>query len=129
MPSVNNPDNVKDRTSAVYQQYNAAYDGIYGYGVDQDTYDYVVAYFEKNTNSKPTAEAFADNLFRIAGNFQSNGENITVQDLLTQIDNRQGITIDTLMAYWLNQIQSSSTLLGTVRKFSSNYYVTRTILD
>ena len=40
MPSVNNPDNVKDRTSAVYQQFNAAYDGIYGYGVDQDTYDY-----------------------------------------------------------------------------------------
>lgn len=129
MPSVNNPDNVKDRTSAVYQQFNARYDGIYDYGVDQDTYDYVLGYFEKTTDNKQTAAVFADNLFRIAGNFQSNGENITVQDLLTQIDNSKGITIDTLMAYWLNQIQSTSTLLGTVRKFSSNYYVIRTILD
>lgn len=129
MPSVNNPDNVKDRTSAVYQQFNAAYDGIYGYGVDQDTYDYTLGYFEKNTNNKQAAAAFTDNLFRIAANFQSNGENITVQDLLQQINNSQGITIDTLMAYWLNQIQSTSTLLGTVRRFSSNYYVTRTILD
>ena len=56
-------------------------------------------------------------------------ELLGVQDLLEQINNSQGITIDTLMAYWLNQIQSTSTLLGTVRKFSSNYYVTRTILD
>ena len=129
MPSVNNPDNVKDRTSAVYQQFNAAYDGIYGYGVDQDTYDYTLGYFEKTADSKEAAAAFTDNLFRIAANFQSNGENITVQDLLQQINNSQGITIDKLMAYWLNQIQSTSTLLGTVRKFSSNYYVTRTILD
>lgn len=129
MPSVNNPDNVKDRTSAVYQQFNAGYDGNFGYPVDQSTYDYTLGYFEKNTSSKETAAVFTDNLFRIAGNFQSNGENITVQDLLQQIDNREGITIDTLMSYWLNQIQSTSTLLGTVRRFSSNYYVTRTILD
>lgn len=129
MASVNNPDNVKDRTSAVYQQFNAGYQGDYGYPVDQSTYDYVLGYFERTADSKQTAAAFTDNLFRIAGNFQSNGENITVQDLLSQINNSQGITIDTLMAYWLNQIQSTSTLLGTARKFSGNYYVTRTILD
>lgn len=128
MPSVNDPNNIKDPTPAIYEQFNAQYQGDFPYSIDQDTYDYALSYFLGVCKTRQVAEAFTDNLFRIAGGFQANGENITVQDLLTQIKTSKGITVDTLMAYWLNSVQSSSTLVGVNSPIIPNYWAQRTVL-
>lgn len=129
MPSVNDPSNVRDLTPAVFDRFNQQYAGNFPYSIDQDTYDFALSYFLGVCKTRQIAEAFTDNLFRIAGGFQANGENITVQDLLTQIKTSKGVTVDTLMAYWLNSVQSQSTLLGVNSRITPNYWAQRTVLS
>ena len=117
MASVNAVNNKTDLTVQIF-------DRFYGYQqqVPVDAYDAVLSYFKSVFSSLEAAGNFTVSLFRIS---QVSG--IPVMNLLQQFQGLSAPEINLTMAYYLNGIRSSSTLLGVNVPTQPNYYVSRNI--
>jgi hypothetical protein len=117
MASVNVPNNSTDQTVQVF-------DRFYGYQqhVSVDEYDAVLSYFKSVFKSTEAAGNFTVSVFRV-----SHQTNIRVMTLLQQFQGQSAPAITLTLAYYLNGIRSSSTLLGINVPTQPNYYVSRNI--
>jgi len=122
MPSVNNPyqTNNPDLTPATFNSFYTPP----GYPVDTGTYDACVAYFISNGNGPNSSKRLADTVFRIA-----NALSLPPMTLLNEIQNRSDLEINAQLSYYLNQINSRTTLQGTTTPIQSNFYAQRAALD
>lgn len=100
------------------------FDRFYGYEqqVPVDAYDAVLSYFKSAFDSADAAANFTVSVFRI-----SQQANIPVMTLLQQFQGQSAPEITLTLAYYLNGIRSSSTLLGVNVTTQPNYYVARNI--
>jgi hypothetical protein len=118
MASVNAINNKTDLTVQIF-------DRFYGYQqhVPVDEYDAVLSYFKSVFNrSVEAAGNFTVQVFRI-----SHQTGIPVMNLLQQFQGQTAPQINLTLAYYLNGIRSSSTLLGVNVPTQSNYYVARNV--
>lgn len=100
------------------------FDRFYGYEqqVPVDQYDAVNSYFRSVFNSVEAAGNFTVNVFRI-----SHQSGIPVMSLLQQFQGQTAPEITLTLAYYLNGIRSSSTLLGVNTPTQPNFYIARNI--
>jgi hypothetical protein len=100
------------------------FDRFYGYQqqVPVDAYDAVLSYFKSVFGSAEAAGNFTVSVFRI-----SHATNIPVMTLLQQFQGQTAPAITLTLAYYLNGLRSSSTLLGVNVPTQPNYYVARNI--
>jgi hypothetical protein len=117
MGSVNAVNNKTDQTVQIF-------DRFYGYQqqVPVDEYDAVYSYFRSVFRTKEAAGNFTVSVFRVA---RQSG--IPVMNLLQQFQGQSAPEVTLTLAYYLNGIRSSSTLLGVNVPTQSNYYVSRNI--
>ena len=100
------------------------FDRFYGYQqqVPVNEYAAVLSYFESVFGSKEAADNMAVSVFRIGRE-----TSIPVMNLLQQFQGQTAPAITLTLAYYLNGIRSSSTLLGVNVPTQPNYYVARNI--
>jgi len=100
------------------------FDRFYGYQqqVPADQYDAVNSYFQSVFGSKEAAGNFTVTVFRI-----SHQTNVPVMNILQQFQGKSAPEITATLAYYLNGLRSSSTLLGINVATQPNYYVARNI--
>jgi hypothetical protein len=117
MASVNAINNKTDLTVQIF-------DRFYGYEqqVPVDEYDAVLSYFRSVFTSTEAAGNFTVNVFRV-----SHQTGIPVMNLLQQFQGQSAPEITLSLAYYLNGIRSSSTLLGVNVPTQPNFYVVRNI--
>jgi hypothetical protein len=117
MGSVNAINNTTDQTVQIF-------DRFYGYQqqVPVDQYDSVLSYFQQVFGSDQAAGNFTVSVFRI-----SHQTGIPVMSLLQQFQAQSPPEITLTLAYYLNGLRSSSTLLGLNVPTQPNYYVVRNV--
>lgn len=117
MSSVNAINNKIDQTVQIF-------DRFYGYQqqVPVDAYDAVLSYFKSVFGTTDAAGNFTVSVFRIA-----HQTGIPVMTLLQQFQGQTAPEVTLSLAYYLNGIRSSSTLLGINVPTQPNYYVSRNI--
>ena len=117
MGSVNAYNNKIDATVQIF-------DRFYGYEqtVATNEYDAVFSYFKSVFGTAEAAGNFTVSVFRI-----SKETNIPVMSLLQQLQGNTGPQITATLAYFLNGIRSSTTLLGINVPTQPNYYVAHNI--
>ena len=100
------------------------FDRFYGYEqtVPVEAYDAVLSYFKSVFRSAEAAGNFTVSLFRVS---QQSG--IPVMNLLQQFQGQTAPQINLTLAYYLNGVRSSSTLLGINVPTQSNFYIARNI--
>lgn len=102
------------------------FDNFYRYrdSVPSLEYDVVYSYFRSVFNTPQQANNFTTTLFRV-----SNLSGISAQELLQQIQaNGSDLPSITLtFAYYLNTLQSPSSMLGLKTGYTPNFYVARNI--
>ena len=100
------------------------FDRFYGYEqtVPVEAYDAVLSYFKSVFESAEAAGNFTVSLFRVS---QQSG--IPVMNLLQQFQGQTAPQINLTLAYYLNGVRSSSTLLGINVPTQSNFYIARNI--
>jgi hypothetical protein len=100
------------------------FDRFYGYQqqVPVDEYDAVLSYFKSVFRSTEAAGNFTVSLFRV-----SQQSSIPVMTLLQQFQGQTAPQINLTLAYYLNGVRSSSTLLGVNTPTQTNFYVSRNI--
>lgn len=116
--SVNAPNYSTDLTVRVY-------DTFYAFSVDVPAaeYDVVNSYFKSIFGTEQIASNFTTTLFRIAENLH-----VPVLTLLAQIEGQNTIELTSTMAYYLNGMQSQSTLLGINATITPNYWAARNVM-
>jgi pyruvate/2-oxoacid:ferredoxin oxidoreductase alpha subunit len=117
MASVNAINSKTDLTVQIF-------DRFYGYEqhVPVEAYDAVLSYFRSVFSSAEAAGNFTVSLFRV-----SKQSGIPVMTLLQQFQGQSAPQITLTLAYYLNGIRSSSTLLGVNVPTQPNFYVARNI--
>jgi hypothetical protein len=117
MASVNAINSKTDLTVQIF-------DRFYGYEqhVPVDAYDAVLSYFRSVFSSAEAAGNFTVSLFRV-----SKQSGIPIMTLLQQFQGQSAPQITLTLAYYLNGIRSSSTLLGINVPTQPNFYVARNI--
>ena len=113
MASVNNYNPRTDTTVQIF-------DRFYGYQeqVPVDQYDSVHSYFLSVFQNTQSANNFTVALFRI-----SRVSGTPVMTLLQQLQGQSAPQLSLTLAYYLNGLNSSSTLLGINVPTQPNYYV------
>jgi hypothetical protein len=101
------------------------YDEFYSFGVDvpSEEYDIVNSYFKTVFTDPTAAENFTVTLFRVAQE-----TNTPVLTLLAEIQDQDKIQLTATLAYYLNGLRSSSTLLGINAAVTPNFYTARNVL-
>ena len=117
MASVNAINSKTDLTVQIF-------DRFYGYEqhVPVEAYDAVLSYFRSVFSSAEAAGNFTVSLFRV-----SKQSGIPIMTLLQQFQGQSAPQITLTLAYYLNGIRSSSTLLGVNVPTQPNFYVARNI--
>lgn len=117
MTSVNNYNPRIDTTVQIF-------DRFYGYQdyVPVDQYDAVRSYFLSVFDSATSADNMTVSFFRI-----SRVSEIPVMTLLQQVQGQTAPELTLTLAYYLNGLNSSSTLLGLNVPTQPNYYVAHNI--
>jgi len=118
MSTINAPNYNIDLTVRVF-------DDFFGFEqvVDAAEWDVVLSYFESIYTTKTAAANFSTALFRVA-----NEQSVPVLELLQQIQTSSGpAELDLTLAYYLNNLRSNSTLLGTSQPVQPNYYAARNV--
>jgi hypothetical protein len=120
MGSVNAYNSKIDRTVQIF-------DRFYGYQqqVPVDEYDAVLSYFKSVFGDQLTSESAGNmtvSVFRI-----SHQTGIPAMTILQQFQGQTAPQITLTLAYYLNGIRSSSTLLGVNAPTQPNYYIARNI--
>jgi hypothetical protein len=91
--------------------------------VTADQYDLVYSYFKNLTPSQASAQAFTENLFRVANETQ-----IDAIDLL-QTFKGDKLTMSLTMAYYLNSLSNKTVLYGINEIATPNNNVARNIIQ
>jgi hypothetical protein len=117
MSSVNAINNRIDQTVQIFDKFYK-----YQQVVPADQYDAVRSYFASVFESAEAADNFTVAVFRIG---QQTG--ISVMTLLQQFQGQTAPQLTLSLAYYLNGLRSSSTLLGVNAPTQPNYYVSRNI--
>jgi hypothetical protein len=119
MSSVNQPNLQIDQTVRIY-------DSFYNYSANVPVLEYeaVLSYFQSVFKSSYAAENFTSSLFRVAEE-----TNTSAMALLQsfQATGQTSPEITGLMAYYLNSVRSTSTLLGILATTTPNYYSARNV--
>ena len=87
-------------------------------------YDHVLSVFKKIMKDDSAAEQFTQSLYII-----SQFTEIYVLELLESLDITNEMTLGASMAFYLNSINSPSTLYGVQNPVSPNYYAGRNVLS
>jgi hypothetical protein len=119
MPSINEPNFQTDQTVRIY---DAFYD--YASNVPVLEYEAVLSYFQSVFTTNYAAENFTSSLFRVAE--QTNTSAMTLLQSF-QVSGQSAPEINSLMAYYLNSVRSSSTLLGIMTPTQPNFYSARNV--
>ena len=100
------------------------FDRFYGYqqSVSAQEYDAVYSYFLSVFNTKEQAGNFSVALFRIASLSKQ-----PIMNLLQSFQGLNGAQVTYNLTYYLNAIQSPTTLLGIKVPVAPNYYVAHNI--
>ena len=117
MGSVNNYNPQIDQTVQIFDQFYE-----YSVSVPSQEYDAVYSYLRSQFGTTDEAANFAVTVFRI-----SEESRIPVMDLLQQLQGLSAIELTLTLSYYLNNLRSSSTLLGLNQSVVPNYYVARNI--
>jgi hypothetical protein len=117
MGSINYVNPKVDQTVRIFDQFYA-----YDVNVPMLEYDSVYSYMSSIFGTKDAAANFTVTMFQIA---QSSG--IPVLTLLQQIQGLTNTQLTLTLAYYLNNIRSSTTLLGINAPVTPNYYAARNI--
>jgi len=87
-------------------------------------YDHVLSVFKKIMKDEGAAANFTQSLYRIA---QETGTRVI--SILESLDITSEITLNASMAYYLNAINSPTTLYGVQNPTRPNYYAGRNVLS
>jgi len=88
-------------------------------------YDIVLSYFKSQMTDESAAANFTSSLFQVA-----NATNTPALTLLQSFESATtGMALNITMAYYLNRIRSSATLLGVGTPFAPNVYAARNVLQ
>lgn len=87
-------------------------------------YDHVLSTFKKIMKDDTAAEKFAYALYQIAA-----ATEINVIQLLDSLDITNEMTLNNSMAYYLNSLNSPSTLYGVQNSITPSYYAGRNVLS
>lgn len=119
MTTVNATNYSIDQTVRIFDQfYN------YAANVPSQEYDAVLSYFKSVFTTTAAAENFTSSLFRVAD--ESDTDAMTLLQSFQQAGQAEPqITI--LMAYYLNSVRSTSTLLGVLAPTTPNFYAARNV--
>lgn len=119
MTTVNQPNLQTDQTVRIF-------DTFYNYSANIPVLEYeaVVSYFESVFTTKTAAENFATALFRVAEQSETSAMTL-LQSFQAAGQSAPEITL--LMAYYLNSVRSSSTLLGILSPTTPNFYSARNV--
>jgi hypothetical protein len=100
------------------------FDKFYSYeqNVPASEYDIVNSFFRSVFVSAEAAGNFTVSLFRIASETGT-----PVLTLLAEIENKGQLEITSTLAYYLNNMRSSSSLLGLGAIVTPNYYTARNV--
>lgn len=119
MASINQPNLNVDQTVRIF-------DAFYNYSANVPVLEYeaVLSYFQSVFKSNYAAENFTSSLFRVA--------EITNTSSMTLLQSFQGggqtsPEITSLMAYYLNSVRSTATLLGVMTPTTPNFYSARNV--
>ena len=117
MTSVNETNPKIDQTVRVFDEF---------YGFEQSIpvaqYDAVFSYMRSVFDTDQAAANFTTTLFRASGE-----SGINVMDLLQELQQYGQPELTSVLAYYLNGLRSSSTLLGVQAQVLPNYYVARNV--
>jgi len=119
MTTVNATNYSIDQTVRIFDQFYS-----YDTNIPVDEYDAVLSYFKGAMTTVEAAENFTTALFRVAEITNTNALTL-LQTFQQSGSSEPQITI--LMAYYLNKIRSSSTLLGVLVPATPNFYTARNI--
>jgi len=87
-------------------------------------YDHILSVFTKIMKDESAAANFTQSLYQIA---QETGTQVIA--ILETLDITSEITLNTSMAYYLNAINSPTTLYGVQNPTRPNYYAGRNVLS
>jgi predicted RNA-binding protein Jag len=87
-------------------------------------YDHVYSVFLKIMKDETAAKSFTYSLYQIAQETET-----YVMTLLESMDTSSVMSINTSMAYYLNALNSPSTLYGVQNPVTSKYYAGRNVLS
>jgi hypothetical protein len=118
MPSVNQINPNVDLTVRVFDEF---YD--FAIDVPSNEYDVVNSYFLSIFESRAAADNFTVTLFRVAE--QTNQDVLTLLNNLTDQDQ---IQLTATLAYYLNGLQSPSTLFGINTAVTPNVWAARNVI-
>ena len=101
------------------------FDNFYAYEqvVNSEEYDLVYSYLKSIFTTDTAAGNFTISLFRIAAE-----TNVNVLTVLDSIQGQNTLQLTQTLAYYLNNLQSGSTLLGFGAAVTPNYYTARNVL-
>lgn len=102
------------------------FDTFYSYeaNVPAAEYDIVFSYFKQEMSDATIAGNFTVSLFRVAEQTK-----IPVLTLLESFKGKTGLDLTLNMAYYLNNIRSTATLLGVNGQVTPNFYAARTVIQ
>ena len=119
MTTVNATNYSIDQTVRIFDQfYN------YAANIPAQEYDAVLSYFKSVFTTTAAAENFTSSLFRVADESDTNVMTL-LQTFQQSGQSEPQITI--LMAYYLNSVRSSATLLGVLAPTTPNFYAARNV--
>jgi hypothetical protein len=117
MGSVNTPNPKLAGTTRIFDDYYQ-----FQFDVQDQEYDAVYSYFKSIYTTKQAAGNFTVTLFRISAE-----HGIPVMNLLSQMQGQSGAEVTLTLAYYLNSMRSSSTLVGVSATVQPNFYVARNV--
>jgi hypothetical protein len=119
MSTINQPNLQTDQTVRIF-------DTFYNYSANVPVLEYeaVLSYFESVFTTKLAAENFTNSLFRVAED--SNTSAMTLLQSF-QSGGQSAPEVTVLMAYYLNSVRSSATLLGVLTPTTPNFYSARNV--
>jgi len=117
MGSVNSYNPKVDQTVQIFDQFYE-----YEATVGSQEYDAVYSYFRSVFGTADAAGNFTVTLFRIAEQSE-----VPVMTLLQQVDGLGVPELTLTLAYYLNGLRSSSTMLGLNAPVTPNFYVSRNV--
>lgn len=91
--------------------------------VSANEYDYVYSFFKRAMKDPVAAENFTVAIYQV-----SRQANIPVLEIVETMKDQPEIELTASIAYYLNGIRSSATLLGVNNLVQSNYYAARNVL-
>lgn len=119
MTTVNAVNNKIDATVRIFDQFY-----LFDVSVPVNEYDAAFSYFRSIYTTDQAAKNFTTALFRIAEN-----SGIPAMTLLDEMRRLGPAELNVTLAYYLNGLRSSSTLLGVNSVLTPNYYAARNVVQ